>query len=356
MSGHMSKTGIYRIGVILLVIIGVVFGWAIFGQSSPAYAAEDGTKATAKPAKPTLKSVKSTKAKKMTVTWKTVEGAEGYDIWYKTGDTAKTFTVEVKKSGSDDDSDVKKTRSATLKNLWGGEEYKVKVRSFKMSGTSSNKTKVKSGWSKAKTVTVAHNRWSDLQDKYIVKSKVKQLIFVKCTGGSNATLLLYKKKDADDDDDSDEKIWERVLTCDAYIGQNGLGKKKEGDRKTPEGCFTITHAFGVKKDPGSKMDYLKLKDYHYWCGDEAHYNQLIDIRDYPHSCRGEHLINYTKQYAYSMALNYNKKCVYGKGSAIFLHCFGYNPYTLGCIAVSEDNMKTILKTCADNTKICIYKK
>lgn len=394
------------------------------------------------PAKPKLVSVQSMKVRKATVTWEAVEGAEGYEIRYqlmepkdeKSGKDAKASTAvpaETKTVTSG-----KKT-TATLSNLLGGRDYKVKIRSYCMTGsagkgseaegsettakgakatdknTTAGSSKVRSDWSKAKTVTVKHTRWSDLQDKYIEKKKVKQLIFVKYKGNSKATLILYTKvanessaakaaadgdtkdgaKPASDESadgsgkaaagdtartatDGDSKAaaktaaktasdvpaasaaykWEKVLSCDAYTGQNGIDKVKEGDRKTPTGVFTLTHAFGVEKDPGSKMDYIKLNKNHYWCGDRDHYNQMIDIRDYPHNCRGEHLVNYTKQYAYAMAMNYNKSCTYGKGSAIFLHCTGYNAYTLGCVAVSKNNMKKILQTCGNNTKICIYRK
>ncbi len=314
-----------------------------------------------KPAKPALSEAKSTAAKTLTVTWNKVEGADGYIVWYKTGDlSAKKKTVKAKKDQST------QIQSLTLQNLTGGKDYTVKVRSYrevKDSDASAGTTQLKSPWSVKKTVTIKHNKWSDLKDKYAVKEKTKQMIFVKYKGNSKATLILYKKvKNKDVADSTDGVIdpegflWEKVMSCDAYCGQNGLGKTKEGDRKTPVGDFTITKAFGVKKDPGSKMKYTKLKDYHYWCGDKEHYNTFIDIRKHPHNCRGEHLITYTKQYAYSMALNYNKECTYGKGSAIFLHCYGYYPYTLGCIAVPKDDMKTILKTCGDNTKICIYQK
>lgn len=378
---------------------------------APAFAAEK-TKA---PEKPSLTSVKSEAVKKITVTWKPVKKADGYQIRYTTGDTKKTATVQTDaKAGTD-------KLKTTISNLPGGAEYKVKIRSYRKTdeeGSDEGSVKiVTSGWTKAKTVTVKHTKWSDLQDKYLEKEKVKQIVFVKYKGGSEATLVLYKKvsvanetadakkgssdkgsaaenesektkkddadsdgKDADADSDTEDKSedagstkkgsdkntesnssiktykWEKVLSCKAYVGMNGIDKKKEGDRRTPTGVYTLNKAFGVKKDPGSKMKYKKLNKHLYWCGDKEHYNQMIDIRDHPHSCRGEHLIEYTKQYAYAMAMDYNKDCTYGKGSAIFLHCFGYDSCTLGCVAVSEDNMKTILKTCGKNAKICIYKK
>ena len=289
--------------------------------------------AVTRPAAPEITSLESKTVRRLKVKWTEVSGVNGYEVRYKTGTTKMTETVE--------DPDITRL---VLQDLLCHEEYTVRVRSFQ----TADGENVYSKWSEPKTETVTYTKWSDLQDKFSAKEKVNQLIFVKYQGGTKARLQLFdKQKDGS---------WEKVLGCKAVIGQNGLNKTKEGDRKTPTGTFTITHAFGVLKDPGSKMDYIKLKDHHYWCGDRDWYNQMIDIRKHPHSCRGEHLITYTKQYAYSMALDYNKKCVYGKGSAIFLHCFGYYDYTLGCIAVSQDNMKTILKTCGDNTKICIYPK
>lgn len=315
--------------------------------------------ASGKPAKPTLKSLESTKVKKMTVKWKKVSDADGYDVWYQlqaeksVGEESKSAeSIDAASAASADPVIVSVTpgtaTSRTVKNLPGGSIYKVKVRSYR---TEKGK-KVTSGWSKAKTVTIKHTKWSDLQDKYAQQDDVEQLIFVKYKGRSKADLLVYDK--VAPETDSEAITWKKVLSCDAYTGQNGIDKKKEGDRRTPTGVFPLTHAFGVKKDPGSKMDYIKLTKNHYWCGDKDHYNQMIDIRDYPHKCRGEHLIDYTKQYAYAMNIGYNQEGTYGKGSAIFLHCFGYNAYTLGCVAVSPDNMKTILKTCGDKTRICIY--
>ena len=43
----------------------------------------------------------------------------------------------------------------------------------------------------------------------------------------------------------------------------------------------------------------------------------------------------------------------GKGSAIFLHCKGYNTYTAGCIAVDEKTMIEILKKIKPNAYIMI---
>lgn len=202
------------------------------------------------------------------------------------------------------------------------------------------------GVSKLKcTVTVKADRWSKLLDKYYNNKKVKQLVFVKYTGGSKAKVMMYSKR-------ADE--WKCILECQGYVGQKGINKRKEGDRKTPAGVFNLTEAFGIKENPGTSMPYIDINKHLYWCADKEYYNQLIDVRETPHKCNGEHLIDYVPQYNYGMILNYNSKNIYKKGSAIFLHCKGKKPYTLGCIAVSEKCMIKILKNAEPGTKICIY--
>ena len=199
----------------------------------------------------------------------------------------------------------------------------------------------------AETGESAGTDWSALQERYRQDDTVQDLIFVKYEGNAKATLLLYEKDEWNN--------WEEVLCCPAYTGSNGIDKLREGDRRTPTGDFPITHAFGIKDDPGSQIEYLKVNNNHYWCADE-HYNQLVDVSKEKHSCRGEHLIDYTKQYAYAMNIGYNTEGTDGKGSAIFLHCFGYCQYTLGCIAVAEENMIKLLQHCGPGTRICIYEK
>lgn len=191
-------------------------------------------------------------------------------------------------------------------------------------------------------------KWTNLQKKYQKDPKVKELVFVKYNGRNKTYLYMYKK--------NKKNQWKKVLSCKAYVGQYGINKVREGDRRTPTGDFPLEQPFGILKNPGSIMPYTQVNQYLYWCGDRSHYNKMVDIRTYPHKCRGEHLKDYPKQYAYAMNIGYNPKGEWGKGSAIFLHCFGYARYTLGCVAVSQKNMKKILKTVEPGSRICIYKK
>lgn len=193
-------------------------------------------------------------------------------------------------------------------------------------------------------------------DKYLAKYQniypVRQLILVEQSESDirSATLFLLSKNNHDD--------WRITLECKAVLGINGIGKTREGDGKTPTGDFGMKMAFGAKDDPGSLIPYTKLTSTMYLCSDKEYYNQFIDVSKVKHTCsyQSEHLIRYIPQYNYALFFDYNKENVYGKGSAIFLHCFGSYPYTLGCIAVSEENMVKILKMVDENARICIYPK
>ena len=194
-------------------------------------------------------------------------------------------------------------------------------------------------------VTVNTTKWDDILDSYQNDDSINQLLFVKYTGGSKAKVILYNK---------DNGKWKKILSCSGEVGKNGIDKQREGDKKTPTGIFNLTHGFGIKKNPGTKVPYVKVNNNLYWCGDQNYYNQLIDITEKPHHCTGEHLIDYTQCYAYGMFLDYNKECIPGKGSAIFLHCKGNSGYTAGCVAVSQENMIKILRSVEPGAKICIY--
>ncbi len=184
--------------------------------------------------------------------------------------------------------------------------------------------------------------------KYLPDDSVRQLILVKQTWRSKAKLCLYVKENGK---------WEKKIQNKAFIGKAGTGKTKEGDMKTPLGDYKFTMAFGIKDDPCSKIAYTKLTDSMYWCGDREYYNRFVDTSKIQHKCgdNSEHLIEYTKAYAYALAIDYNKENEWGKGSGIFLHCYGNHEYTAGCVAVPEDVMKEILCTVEPDAHICIYK-
>ncbi len=206
----------------------------------------------------------------------------------------------------------------------------------------------------AAPASAANPKWKSLKKKYAEKQNTDRLIFVKYKGGTKATLYMLRKETRSDG----THYWKRFLKCKAWVGMNGIGKKREGDVKTPKGTFKITEGFGILENPGlTGLNYTKLNKYLYWSGEEATYNTMVDSRTLGHvPANSEHLIDYDPYYHYALNINYNKKHTYKKGSAIFLHCKGSNDYTHGCVAVSEEDMITIMQNTTDKTKICIYRK
>ena len=175
-----------------------------------------------------------------------------------------------------------------------------------------------------------------------------QIVLVRYQSGSTAELSIHQKTNGS---------WSKLYSCTAYVGRNGIGKTREGDKKTPTGTFNLTTPFGIKDDPGANMQYTKVTKYHYWCGTSAspYYNQLIDSRKVGREATSsdEKLIEYTGVYNYAMFVDYNAEGVADKGSCIFLHCTGSKKYTAGCIAVDEDVMKQIIKWAEPGCKIVI---
>ncbi len=172
-------------------------------------------------------------------------------------------------------------------------------------------------------------------------AKTEQLIVVGGMGKTTAWVSMHQK---------DKKgSWHQVMTTPGFIGKEGLGKVKEGDGKSPVGTFRLNKAFGIARDPGCAIPYTQVDSNTYWSGDQRpgmKYDRMVDIRNYPGLDKenSEHLIDYTEHYQYCLNINYNRLHTPGKGSALFMHCFGpKNPFTGGCIAVPKDKMLYVMK-------------
>lgn len=204
----------------------------------------------------------------------------------------------------------------------------------------------------AQTSAKPKTRWVKLRERYKNNKNTDRLIFVKYKGNSKATLIMYKKVKQK----NGTNTWKKILSCKAYVGDNGIYKQREGDLKTPAGTYPITSGFGIKKNPGTKIPYTRLNRYLFWSGERDTYNTMVDCRKLNRTwIAGEHLIDYKPYYHYALAIGYNRKGIYKKGAAIFLHVMNSNkPYTSGCVAVPEKSMVTIMKNTTKKTKICIY--
>ena len=152
-------------------------------------------------------------------------------------------------------------------------------------------------------------------------------------------------------------VWQMIMTTPAVIGKNGINKTKEGDSKTPVGVYRFNKAFGIADNPGTKLSYTKVDENIYWSGDVKYkYNQMVDIRDYPmlNKKDSEHIAEYNTYYDYCLNISYNEEGTPGKGSAIFMHCFGtHKPYTGGCIALPKDKMRFVMQRVEPNCAVVI---
>ncbi len=197
----------------------------------------------------------------------------------------------------------------------------------------------------------ATNVWSEALAKYRNNDSVRHVVMVQCTGGSDARVLVYEK-------DDDYPAWKLMCESDGFIGRNGYtADKHEGDGMSPVGDFGILSAFGILEQPDScAFPYVHVNEYTYAIdSDNEFYNKIIDTGD-GGPREGEHMIDYSPEYNYGLALDYNKECVYGRGSNIFFHCKGVNEYTGGCVAVDETLMKTIICTFSPADRVIIVPK
>lgn len=166
-----------------------------------------------------------------------------------------------------------------------------------------------------------------------------QMVVVAAYDKNTAWISMHEK--------DENGVWQMIMTTPGLIGREGLGKTKEGDWKTPVGTFHFNKAFGIADDPGCKIPYTKVEDNIYWSGDPKYkYNEMVNINDYPmlNKDESEHIIDYTYHYQYCLNISYNESGTPGKGSAIFMHCFGPNkPFSGGCVALPENKMRFLMQ-------------
>ena len=140
------------------------------------------------------------------------------------------------------------------------------------------------------------------------------------------------------------------------IGKGGLkSNKKEGDYSTPKGLFNLKKLY-FRKDrvgiPHCKLEKKIIKKNTAWCDNPYNkkYNEEIQSLNKNNK---ENFYRYDHKYDYLITIDYNKKKVPFKGSAIFLHLTSNYKYTAGCIALKKKDFEIILKLINQKTKIKI---
>jgi zinc D-Ala-D-Ala dipeptidase len=140
-------------------------------------------------------------------------------------------------------------------------------------------------------------------------------------------------------------------SIDIMLGKKGMAKtKKEEDLRVPSGIFSLGTAFGfaMKTDPNIKLPYLPITNTTVCVDDlnSPYYNQIIDSNQVTKASwrSGEQMQEKIPQYTLGIAVNYNTpNPILGAGSCIFMHVWvSPSTPTVGCIAMSETNIKRIL--------------
>ena len=194
-------------------------------------------------------------------------------------------------------------------------------------------------------------RW--LYSLTAVQDATQVIIIAGCPDnqGRGASFTMHEK---------DGDNWHEVISCHAFIGKNGWGKRFEGDGKTPCGEFRFTKAFGINRAPsGCQMDYTKVDEADYWNGDSDSllYNKFVSTNDYTdfEISKSEHIIDYNMAYRYALNISWNPLGKPNRGSAIFLHCYTTKKFTGGCVAIPESVMVEVLRRVEDDCVIIMDK-
>ena len=146
------------------------------------------------------------------------------------------------------------------------------------------------------------------------------------------------------------------FTLKCCIGKKGFNSNKvEGDNSTPKGLFYLSKLY-FREDrvgrPNCKLPKKRISKNLAWCDDPVlkKYNEEIYSLD-----KNAKEIFYRKDHAYDylISIDYNKKKVPNKGSAIFLHLTKYYKPTAGCIALKKKDFEILLKLINHKTKIKI---
>jgi L,D-peptidoglycan transpeptidase YkuD (ErfK/YbiS/YcfS/YnhG family) len=131
----------------------------------------------------------------------------------------------------------------------------------------------------------------------------------------------------------------------ARVGYNGvapLGKKREGDGRTPSGTYGLSFFFGVQPNLGFRFPFRHAYSYDYWDDDSRSglYNEWVDAR-FHNPGRSPEPMHNVPAYDYSAVIAYNTARVPGLGSAIFLHV-GTGGSTAGCVSLPRAQLIKLL--------------
>jgi L,D-peptidoglycan transpeptidase YkuD (ErfK/YbiS/YcfS/YnhG family) len=144
--------------------------------------------------------------------------------------------------------------------------------------------------------------------------------------------------------------WVQLMAVPCRFGRNGLTNglaRHAGSLTTPTGIWLMpSYVFGqhTTAPVGTRMPYRHIGRRSYWSAEKgAAYNTWVESS---RPVYGEHLIDYSVAYEWAVSSGYNSppnERVFGRGTAIFLHCFRGTHLTAGCISVSAYDMARVFR-------------
>jgi L,D-peptidoglycan transpeptidase YkuD (ErfK/YbiS/YcfS/YnhG family) len=194
-----------------------------------------------------------------------------------------------------------------------------------------------------------------LDQKQGIFDTSKQLVIVVSPKQNSVKAKLYKFE-------KKGKAWKQVgHSHPVNLGKNGLAwgrginspkpglQKKEGDLRSPAGIFRFGTAFGYAP-AGSlplKLPYVPITETQLCIEDSNsnYYNQLVDATQVKEDCKAlENMLRTDQQYKWGIFVKQNLPPEPESGSCIFFHLWRKpGSGTLGCTAMAEDNLLTLMK-------------
>lgn len=191
----------------------------------------------------------------------------------------------------------------------------------------------------------------------VVSPATTQVVTVRHTRGHRARVVLWERQ-AETLGQTSGSGWHRVLqTTDGRIGYGGLvlgHRRRQGSGTTPIGTYRLPWAFGTgPRRPAWGLDYRRIRPGDHWVQDNASrfYNRYrnrsqggfrwwLPSSD-PNS--SERLLDYRRQYEFSVVIGFNPGQVRHRGAGIFLHVNGPGA-TAGCVSVPRALMRELMAT------------
>jgi L,D-peptidoglycan transpeptidase YkuD (ErfK/YbiS/YcfS/YnhG family) len=145
------------------------------------------------------------------------------------------------------------------------------------------------------------------------------------------------------------------------LGENGLAwcaglraipddhapRKREGDRRSPAGVFSLSSVFCREKLDGVRMPLLMITPTTEAIDDpdSRYYNRIVDRRDIAHpDWRSSERMAEIHDYSLCIAVGANPSSQPGSGSCIFVHLWtGKRSGTAGCTALRPENLLALVR-------------